>query len=272
MILDAGCDQFGGEARPELIIQLVESGRVALSRLDQSARRLLAAKFALGLFDRRHVDPHRAGRIVGNAEFISAGLDAQRRSHTLLTNRDDLLPLGRGVRIYVENIDPEIAGHYAQLVDTPQEADVAVIRLQAPYELRPGGLQALFHAGSLEYPADQRRRHLELCATVPTVAGVYLDRPAVLTHLADHAQALIAGYGSTDQTFLDIVFGLAEPEGRLPFDLPSSMTAVIASRPDIALRHRGPALSLRTRPELSTLGARVRPYHLNYNRYGRNAK
>ncbi len=128
-ILDAGCDQFGGEARPELIIQLVESGRVALSRLDQSARRLLAAKLALGLFDSRHVDPHRAGRIVGNAEFITAGLDAQRRSHTLLTNRDDLLPLGRGVRIYVENIDPEIACHYAQLVDTPQEADVAVIRL-----------------------------------------------------------------------------------------------------------------------------------------------
>ncbi len=91
----------------------------------------------------------------------------------------------------------------------------------------------MFHAGSLEYPAYQRRRHLELCATVPTVAGVYLDRPAVLIHLADHARALIAGYGSTDETFLDIVFGLAEPEGRLPFDLPSSMVAVVASRPDM---------------------------------------
>jgi hypothetical protein len=36
MILNAGCDQFGGEARPELVVQLVEQGRIAEERIDVS--------------------------------------------------------------------------------------------------------------------------------------------------------------------------------------------------------------------------------------------
>jgi beta-glucosidase-like glycosyl hydrolase len=51
MILNAGCDQFGGEARPELVVQLVEQGRIAEERIDVSVRRLLREKFILGLFD-----------------------------------------------------------------------------------------------------------------------------------------------------------------------------------------------------------------------------
>ena len=41
MILNAGCDQLGGEARPELVVQLVEQGRVTKERIDVSVRRLL---------------------------------------------------------------------------------------------------------------------------------------------------------------------------------------------------------------------------------------
>lgn len=29
-VLDAGCDQFGGEVRPELLVQLVEEGKVSM--------------------------------------------------------------------------------------------------------------------------------------------------------------------------------------------------------------------------------------------------
>jgi beta-glucosidase len=40
-VIDAGCDQFGGESRPELVIEAVRSGRVSEQRIDQSVRRLL---------------------------------------------------------------------------------------------------------------------------------------------------------------------------------------------------------------------------------------
>ena len=40
-IIDAGCDQFGGESRPELVLDAVRIGRVSEQRIDQSVRRLL---------------------------------------------------------------------------------------------------------------------------------------------------------------------------------------------------------------------------------------
>jgi beta-glucosidase len=55
----------------------------------------------------------------------------------------------------------------------------------------------------------------------------------VLTDLARGASAVLGSYGSSDGAFLDVVFGTAQPEGSLPFDLPRSMAAVEASRSDV---------------------------------------
>ncbi|HRJ43526.1 MAG TPA: glycoside hydrolase family 3 N-terminal domain-containing protein, partial [Caldilineaceae bacterium] len=68
-VLEAGVDQFGGEACPEVIVELVTSGQIGEDRIDQSVRRLLREKFRLGLFDNPFVDEGRAVEIVGNAEF-----------------------------------------------------------------------------------------------------------------------------------------------------------------------------------------------------------
>jgi beta-glucosidase len=233
MILIAGRDQFGGEARPELVVQLVEQGRISEERIDLSVRRLLREKFILGLFDNAYVDPDHAAVTVGKAEFVAAGEDAQRRAYTLLTNRDQILPLDGPCRLYVEGLSAEVASQYGEVVGDPADADVALLRLKAPYEPRPGGFEAMFHAGSLEFPAAERDHHAAVCSAVPTIVDVYLDRPAVLAHLADEAAALLGSYGSSDKAFLDIVFGAAQPEGSLPFDLPRSMAAVEASRSDV---------------------------------------
>ena len=136
-VLDAGADQFGGEAIPELLIDLVEQGDVSEERLDVSARRLLREKFVLGLFDRPLVDVEAAERTVGSAEFRAAGEAAQRASITLLTNSVTdagvrTLPLAPGLRLYVEGVDAELAAEYGTVVATPEEADVAILRVQAP--------------------------------------------------------------------------------------------------------------------------------------------
>jgi beta-glucosidase len=233
MILNAGCDQLGGESRPELVVQLVEQGRISEDRIDISVRRLLREKFILGLFDNPYVDPDDAAATVGKAGFVAAGAEAQRRAYTLLTNNDQILPLKRGCRLYLEGVSDEIAARYGEVVSDPADADVALLRLEAPYEPRPGGFEARFHAGSLEFPVAERDHHAAICAAAPTIVDVYLDRPAVLTDLAEQAAALLGSYGSSDEAFLDIVFGIAQPEGSLPFDLPRSMAAVEASRSDV---------------------------------------
>ncbi|KAL4733733.1 glycosyl hydrolase family 3 N terminal domain-containing protein [Aspergillus similis] len=245
-ILEAGCDQLGGESCPELLSDLVAAGHITEDRLDISVRRLLREKFLLGLFDDPFVDEEAAARIVGNAEFCQLGADAQRRSYTLLTNVGECLPLRAPLpvktKLYVEGIPAEtMEARGLQLVDDPADAQIALLRLKAPYEPRPGAFEALFHAGSLEYSAEEKARQAKICATVPTViVDIYADRPPVVPELLQQATAVFLSYGSSSDAFLDVVFGVYEPEGKLPFDLPSSMNAVQESRSDMPYDTRDP--------------------------------
>jgi beta-glucosidase len=171
-VLDAGCDQFGGEACPELVVELVRSGRVSEERIDTSVRRLLREKFRLGLFDSPYVDVAAAVATVGRPDFVDRGKDAQRRSYTLLTNRDGVFPLARGAAVYVEGLRPAAVEPYGRVVSDPGEADVAVLRLKAPYEPRPGGFEARFHAGSLEFPVAEVQRLQAIFDAVPTIVDL----------------------------------------------------------------------------------------------------
>ncbi|MDR6906539.1 beta-glucosidase [Agromyces sp. 3263] len=241
-VIDAGVDQFGGEADPAMLVDLVRSGEITEERLDVSARRLLREKFVLGLFDQPFVDVERAKRVVGSPEFLAAGEAAQRAAITLLVNRErpdasgaprPVLPLARGLRLYVEGVPAEVAAEYGEVVASPADADVAILRLQAPFEQRPTFFENFFHSGSLDFPAEQVAHVREVAAAVPTVVDVFLDRPAILSPFVDDLAALTANWGANPRALFDVLVGDAAPQGALPFDLPSSMAAVEASRPDV---------------------------------------
>jgi len=236
-VLNAGCDQFGGEACPDLVVDLVQTGAISQPRLNASVRRLLREKFTLGLFDRRHVDPQDAERTVGRPDFRAAGLAAQRASVTLLRNAAPgspaRLPLQSGLRVFCAGVARRLVARDAVVVDRPGDADVALLRLQAPYEPRPGAVEAYFHAGSLAYPTEELARILAVLDTVPSIVDVYLDRPAILTEIAAHAATLLVTFGVDDEPLLDVLTGRHAPHGRLPFDLPRSTTAVETGRPDV---------------------------------------
>lgn len=231
-VLDAGADQFGGEANPELLLELVADGEITEARLDISARRILREKFELGLFENPYVDEDAADEIVGRADFRAAGEDAQRASITVLAN-DGALPFARGAKLYVEGIDVAVAEKFADVVETPSEADLAIIRLQAPFEERATMFENFFHAGSLDFPDDVIAHVGEVAAVVPTVVDVLADRPPILTPLAEVAAAITVNWGASGAALLDVLSGAFPAQGRLPFDLPRSMAAVEASRPDV---------------------------------------
>jgi beta-glucosidase len=243
-LLDAGIDQFGGESDTSVLMNLVRAGRITEERLDQSARRILREKFRLGLFDnRRFLDEDAADRIVGAAQFKAAGLRAQRASLTLLTNgaeNDPVLPASTGARVYAEGIDPAAFDGYASVVPSPAEADLAVIRLNAPSYTDPAkGFLGSMHKGRLDFPAELVERLNGIMAQVPTVIEVFLERPAILTQLID-AAALIGSFGTSDRALVEVLFGEHEPLGSLPFDLPRSMEAVEASRTDVPFDTENP--------------------------------
>jgi beta-glucosidase len=233
--LDAGVDQFGGESCPELVLELMGSGQISNERIDQSIRRLLRLKFQLGLFDNPFVDTDMVPQVFGHPDFVKAGAASQRQAMTLLKNENGILPLPAQPKIYVENIDATVAAQYGQVVATPADANFAILRLNTPwYPVETKNPFARgFHHGDLDFKGDAKAGILALLQAVPTIVILYLDRPAVIPEISAAAKGLFGEYGASDEAVLDVIFGKANPQGKLPFELPSSMDAVRNQRPDV---------------------------------------
>jgi beta-glucosidase len=244
--LNAGVDQFGGQYQTERILELVEAGKLTEERIDQSVRRLLRMKFQLGLFDNPYVDEEQAELLCGNPSFREKGKDAQRKSCVLLKNariHDKItLPLAPDVKIYCENISKDLIKSYGgKVVFAPDEADIAILRLAAPYEkIGNGFLERMFHQGDLDFKSPEKERILEVMDMVPTIVDIYLDRPAVIPEISHKAAALIGSFNVSDDVILDLVFGKFNPVGKLPFELPSSMEAVCEQKEDVPYDSKNP--------------------------------
>ena len=236
--VQAGVDQFGGTERGDLLVDAVRAGELTEARLDSSVVRILTQKFALGLFENPYVDAQSATRLVGNEAFHAAALDAQRRALVLLENKGRMLPLRRALHVYLHGLSAEAATREGWTVVTdPLKADIAIMRLTAPFErLHPQYIFGTFlHEGSLAFKDGDPdfETFKRVSSVVPTIVTVYLDRPAILTSLKERARALIANFGVSDATLIDVLTGRARPEGNLPFELPSSMQAVETQRSDV---------------------------------------
>ena len=80
-----------------LLKELVNEGKVPMTRIDDAVRRILRAKYRLGLFD----EPNTGGKgfeKFGSEEFAHASLKAAEESEVLLKN-ESILPLAKGKKI-----------------------------------------------------------------------------------------------------------------------------------------------------------------------------
>jgi beta-glucosidase len=239
-ILDAGCDMFGGEAIPDVVIELVKSGQVSEERINMSVKRILKDKFRLGLFDNPYVKPESAA-LVGNEKFMEKGRESQRRSLVLLKN-DHILPLKAGTKLYFQGFDQKEIGKYKALSTSLLDADVIVLKLNTPYRPSAGKylVERIFHQGSLDFPDEEKATLLELIQTKPTITVMNLERPAVFPEINNQSKAVIGDFLSQDEIILDLIFGQFKPSGKLPFELPSSMDAVLKQKEDVPYDSKDP--------------------------------
>lgn len=158
-VIMAGVDQFGGNnvAGPVLEayqIGIKEKGEPFMrKRMEESAVRLLRNIFRVGLFENPYVDPQVSKTLVGSAEFMAAGYEAQLKSVVLLKNRAKILPLQKTRTIYIPkrtvpattdwfgNTTPErieypvnidIVKKYFKVTEDPSTADLAVVFVKSP--------------------------------------------------------------------------------------------------------------------------------------------
>lgn len=158
-LIMAGVDQFGGNRDPKPVLEAFDiisklMGKPwAEQRFRLSAKRILKNIFQLGLFEDAYTDPEAAEKVAGAPEYVEAGLDAQSKSAVLLKNADHVLPLQKTTKVYIPKRHyPEQVGWYLakipahddyslnlkaidgqfELVDTPEQADVALLRIKSP--------------------------------------------------------------------------------------------------------------------------------------------
>ena len=165
LCFEAGVDQLGGAKDNAVTMEAyrlweakygVESAR---ERFEQSARRILVNIFNVGVFENPYVSPSEAAAIVGCKEYVAAGYDAQLKSIVMLKNEGGVLPVMPGPhrasrpKVYEPlrhvpagithwrkatpeydeyPISKELLGRYFDVVDTPAEADFALVYIKSP--------------------------------------------------------------------------------------------------------------------------------------------
>ncbi|MBR5670441.1 MAG: glycoside hydrolase family 3 C-terminal domain-containing protein [Bacteroidales bacterium] len=246
MIINAGVDQMGSETTPELVVELVNEGRVTEERIDLAASRILQWHFILGLFENPYVDPAKAAQVLQSAENEAFGLECQRVSNVLLTN-SGILPAKEGIKVFVDGIAPEVAAKYGTVVDKPAQADLIIYRTTSSPDRRGGGGFGGGQASSevdIDFPAEKLAKVKAYVATgKPVVADINpTGSSLVITpELKAPPQAMILSFDPTDVAVMDVVFGRHNPKSKLPFEIPSSMDAVRAQKEDMPYDSKDPS-------------------------------
>ncbi len=124
LAFDAGVDiDLHSGLYMKYLPQLVRNGVIPMSRINAAVRRVLDAKYRLGLFSNpyRYDHPKRYQKVILSPQHRALARKAARESMVLLRNVDDTLPLSRHLKIAV--IGPLANARRAMLGQMPAEAE-----------------------------------------------------------------------------------------------------------------------------------------------------
>ena len=261
---NAGADVLGG-AGVRSTAQLVDGVDEAL--LTDACRRILIAKFQMGLFENPYVDEEAAEDIIGSDEHKAVAKEAAAKSFTLVKYENaasladqsfivagelasDVRCLNSG---WTAKEPVEIAG--TSILTALQEkagadnvtyitsaeevpADLSGVTAVVVVGEKSGTHDPAWGAATLEFPEEQTALINALDkAGANVVAVVVMNRAYVLTPIVDAADSVLVVYrpGVTcgAEAVADCLFGETAITGRLPFQIPESMEQVLSQREDM---------------------------------------
>lgn len=260
----AGADILGG-AGVRSTKQLSEE--VDEERLTDACRRILTAKFQLGIFEDPYVDESAVYESVGTEEHKAVAQEAAARSLTMV-KYENAAPLA-GEKIVVAGAlaqdlralnsgwtakDPmELAGttilealqtkagtdnvtYVETAADVP--ADLSGVTAVVVVGEQSGTHDPAWGAATVEFPEEQTALVSALKdAGANVVAVVLMNRPYVLTPITETADSVLLAYrpGVTcgAAAVADALYGETAITGRLPFQIPQTMAQVEAQREDM---------------------------------------
>ena len=283
---NAGADILGG-AGVRSTRQLVEG--VDEERLTDACRRILIAKFQLGIFENPYVDEENAAQVLGSEEHRAVAKEAAARSFTLL-KYENASPLA-GQKLVVagtlaEDVralnsgwtakDPvELAGTTileafqnkagsenvtyipdASQVPTDLSGTTAVVVIGEA----SGTHEPAWGTDTLEFPQEQVDLVKALKdAGANVVEVVLMNRAYVMTDMVDMADSVLLAYrpGVTcgAEAIAEALFGETAITGKTPFQIPRTMEQVLNQREDLPKDIQDPLFEYGFGIEVESFGA-----------------
>lgn len=242
----------------KLLKQLVADGQVSQARIDDAARRVLAVKYQMGVFEHPFADPQLT-QSIGSAAHRKIARECVRQSLVLLKNEDHLLPFSKRLRRLVvagkaaDDLGIQCGGWTISWQGKPgQNLSGGTTILEGLRQVAPAGTEVVYSpdgqdlggadavlivVGEEPY-AEMKgdRRDLTVPAAdmeliqraarsgVPVATMLVSGRPLVLGPALDASKALVAAWlpGTEGAGVADVLFGVVKPKGKLPRTWPRS--------------------------------------------------
>jgi beta-N-acetylhexosaminidase len=250
--VDAGVDMLVHPPSVEdsfnAIKAAVISGRIPISRIDASVRRILAAKAKLDLERHRFTDIDKLPSLVGTREHKDLAQRIEDNAVTLVRDNQHVLPLKPSAELRVVQINlldtrngwregavgrvmsAEMLKRFPRMVtvqvddqSTPAEFDlVRKLAWLADAIVVNGFVRVAAYKGSIDLTAAQAALLHDLAATKKPLVYTAFGSPYVLTHITD-LPSYIVTYDTTPSAELAAVRAIAgeiEFRGKLPISLP----------------------------------------------------
>lgn len=260
---NAGADILGG-AGVRSTRSVVDG--VPEERLTDACRRILIAKFELGIFENPYVDENAAASILGSAEHRAIAQEAAARSFTMVKYEnvqalgeqviiagelaDNARALNSGwtakdpidiggtsiLKAFQNRLGEENVTYYADAASVP--ADLSGKTVIVVVGERSGTHEPAWGTANLEFPEDQQALLAALDAAGANVVSVVLmNRAYVLTPVVEMSDSVLLAYRPGVTCGADAVvaalYGETPITGRLPFQIPATMEQVLAQREDL---------------------------------------
>lgn len=283
---NAGADILGG-AGVRSTRQLVEG--VDEERLTDACRRILIAKFQLGIFENPYVDEENAAQVLGSEEHRAVAKEAAARSFTLLKYENASPLAGQKLVVagtLVEDVralnsgwtakEPvELAGttileafqnkagseNVTYIPDASQvPADLSGTTAVVVIGEASGTHEPAWGTDTLEFPQEQVDLVKALKdAGANVVEVVLMNRAYVMTDMVDMADSVLLAYrpGVTcgAEAIADALFGETAITGKTPFQIPRTMEQVLNQREDLPKDIQDPLFEYGFGIEVESFGA-----------------
>jgi beta-N-acetylhexosaminidase len=249
--LEAGADMLLKPADVDAsfrgVLQAVKSGRITEQRVEESARRILAAKYDLGLVEQRLTPVDSIDRIVGSKDVTALATEIAEHAITLVRDEDKLVPLknlkpdARVFNLAVTNGDDRnwIATPFVSKLNragikvetvvlddrsTDQDVQKAVERAKAADVVIASlyGRVRSGQASSVGVPQSGARALSALISEQKPIVGISFGNPYLLQSFPG-LRTYVVAYGdmpTLQQAVARALLGEIDVVGRLPISFP----------------------------------------------------